>query len=67
MNEFNCDFKKAWKLVKVDLPEESKTTKDFSITNKVNLKKDLSKITPEEALELPKEKRREWRKVHGYQ
>jgi hypothetical protein len=67
MDEYNCDFKKAWKLVKVDLPEESKTTKEFSLNNKVNLKKDLSKITPEEAMELPKDKRREWRKVHGYQ
>lgn len=67
MEEYNCDFKKAWKLVKVDLPEESKTTKEFSINNKVNLKKDLSKLTPEEAIELPKDKRREWRKLHWYQ
>lgn len=31
MKEYKCDFNKAWKLVKVDLPEESKTTTEFSI------------------------------------
>lgn len=31
MKEYGCDFKKAWKLVKVDLPEESKSTTEFSI------------------------------------
>lgn len=66
MKEFNVWYEKAWKLVKVDLPEESITKKDFSIWKTNVNKKDLSKVTPEEALELPKEKRREWRKIHWY-
>lgn len=66
MKEFNVWYEKAWKLVKVDLPEESITKNDFSIWKTNVNKKDLSKVTPEEALELPKEKRREWRKIHWY-
>tara|TARA_R110000868_G_scaffold130901_1_gene340820 strand:+ start:4682 stop:4972 length:291 start_codon:yes stop_codon:yes gene_type:complete len=32
MREYNIDISKAWKLVKVDLPEESTTTTDFNIS-----------------------------------
>jgi hypothetical protein len=31
MKEYGCDYQKAWKLVKIDLPEESKTKVDFNI------------------------------------
>lgn len=58
------DFNKAWKLVKVDLPEESKTKTDFSIWKTSISTKDLSKVSAEEALNLPLDKQREWRKIH---
>jgi len=64
MKEYKCDFKKAWKLVKVDLPEESKSTTEFNIWKNNNISKDLSKVSPEDALKLSPEKQREWRKVN---
>ena len=64
MKEYNIDISKAWKLVKIDLPEESKTTTDFDIWKNNVSKKDLKKVTPEEALKLPSDKQREWRKIH---
>lgn len=64
MEEYGVDYNKAWKLVKVDLPEESITKKDFDFS-KSNIKmKDLSKISPSDALKLSPEKQREWRKIN---
>lgn len=59
-------YKKAWNLVKSEIPEESKTKTDFNIWKKSIIKKDLKDVTPEEALELPKEKKSEWRKIHWF-
>lgn len=64
MKEYNCDYQKAWKLVKIDLPEESKTKVDFNIWKTTVSNKDLSKVSAEEALNLPPDKQREWRKLH---
>lgn len=64
MKDYNIDIDKAWKLVKIDLPEESKTKTDFDIWKNNISKKDLKNVTPEEALKLPKDKQREWRKLH---
>lgn len=67
MNDFKCDRNKAWKFVKSDMPEESKTKKDFDLQKwKPNLKKDLSKITAEESLDLSKEERSQWRKLNWW-
>lgn len=64
MKEYGCNFNKAWKLVKVDLPEESKSTTEFNIWKNVINTKDLSKVSPEDALKLSPEKQREWRKIN---
>jgi len=64
MKEYSCNEAKAWKLVKVDLPEESKTTTDFNVWKGKISTKDLSKVSPEDALKLSPEKQREWRKIN---
>ena len=64
MKEYGCDFKKAWKLVKMDLPEESKTTTEFSIWKNAINTKDLSKVSATDALKLSPEKQREWRRLN---
>lgn len=65
MQEYNVDREKAWKILKTDLPEESKTKKDFSLgNNKPPLKKDLSKVSVTETGDLSPEERSQWRKIH---
>lgn len=64
MREYNIDISKAWKLVKVDLPEESTTTTDFNISKNTWISKNLSKVSAEDALKLSPEKQREWRNIH---
>lgn len=65
MNDFKCDRNKAWKFVKSDIPEESKTKKDFEINkSKPNLKKDLKDVSAEDALQLSKADQTAWRKLH---
>ena len=64
MQEYGCSEAKAWKLVKVDLPVESKTTTDFNVWKSNVSTKDLSKVSAEDALTLSTEKQREWRKVN---
>lgn len=64
MKEYGINESKAWKLVKIDLPEESKTTTDFAIWKTAVNSKDLSKVSAEDALKLSPEKRREWRALH---
>ena len=71
MKEYNLPnspewISKAWKLVKSEIPEESKTKTDFNIWKKAVTKKNLKDVTPEEALELPKEERRKWRELNGF-
>jgi hypothetical protein len=62
MLEYNMDLKTAWKFVQMDMPEESKTKKDFSI-GKTTLTKnsDFTKINPADALKLSKEDQSKWR------
>ena len=68
MNKFDCDRDKAWKFVKLDIPQESKTKKDFNISWKsAPIKKDLSKVSAEEALELSKEDQAKWRKLNWWE
>lgn len=64
MKEYGVDYEKAWKLVKVDLPEESKTKTDFNIWKSNVNTKDLSKVSAKDALNLSPEKQREWRKIN---
>lgn len=64
MKEYGIDNTKAWKLVKMDLPEESRTKTDFSIWKTSFSTKDLSKVSPEDALKLSPEKQREWRAIN---
>lgn len=68
MKEFWCDRNKAWKFVKSDIPETSKTKKDFNLWTKApTIKKQLKDIDAEEALKLPKDQQREWRKLHWWE
>lgn len=64
MKEYNISSEKAWKLVKIDLPEESKSKTDFNIWKTTVFSKDLSKVSAEDALKLTPEKQREWRKIN---
>jgi len=57
---------KAWKLVKSEIPEESITKTDFKIWKSNISNKNLKDVTPEEALELSKEKKSEWRKLNWF-
>ncbi len=68
MQEYGIDRTRAWKLVKSDIPEESKTKRLFSANNKTPaVKKNLADYTPDEALKLTKEQKREWRQLKGMQ
>ena len=61
------DLEDAWTFVKSKLPPESKTKKDFDLSNKTPTpKKDLKDISPEESVNLSKEDRSKWRKLHGW-
>lgn len=49
MRTYKIDREKAWKFVKADIPQESKTKREFSPQQKTPpAKKDLSKVTLEE-------------------
>lgn len=66
--KYNMDFDEAWTLVKAKLPPESKTKKEFDLSNKpVKLPKDLKTISPEDALKLSKEDQAKWRKANGWE
>lgn len=68
MSKYGMDIKEAWKFVKMDIPEESKTKNDFSIwKTTVNKKTDLTKISPEDALNLSKEDQSKWRKANWWE
>jgi len=58
------DREKAWKFVKMDIPVESVSKTDFDIKQREVSSKNLKDVSPEEALNLPKDKKREWRKLH---
>lgn len=63
--EYGLPLDKAWKIVKADLPTESKSVNDFDFKSApVIVKKSLADITPEQALKLPKEQQAKWRKLH---
>lgn len=63
--EYGLPLEKAWKIVKADLPIESKSVNDFDFKSApIRVKKSIKDITPEEALKLPKEQRAKWRKYH---
>lgn len=65
--EYNVPLEKAWKIVKADLPKESKSTNDFDFKSEpVKVKKTLAEITPEQALKLPKDQLAKWQIYHGY-
>ena len=68
MKEFWCDRNRAWKFVKSEIPETSKTKKDFNLWTKApTIKKQLKDVSPEEALNLSKEQQSEWRKLKGWE
>lgn len=68
MKEFWCDRNKAWKYVKSDIPETSKTKKDFNLWTKTPpVKKQLKDLDAEEALKLSKAEQSEWRKLNGWE
>lgn len=63
--EYGLPLEKAWKIVKADLPTESKSSSDFDFKSApVTVKKSIKDITPEQALKLPKEQQAQWRKYH---
>ena len=66
--KYNMDFDEAWTFVKAKLPPESKTKKEFDLSNKpVKLPKDLKTISPEDALNLSKDDQAKWRKANGWE
>lgn len=68
MRDYKCDRNKAWKIVRADLPEESRTKKEFSTAKKTTTtKKALTEYSPEEALKLSKEEQSQWRKAVGWE
>lgn len=65
--KYNMPLDEAWEDIKLRLPTESRSKTDFSFTGKnTPAQKDLKSMTADEALELSPEKRKEWRKVHGF-
>lgn len=65
--KYNMDYEDAWKFVKASLPQESVSKKEFSVQSKSPaIPKDLTKVSPEDALSLPKEQRALWRKANGW-
>lgn len=66
--KYHMDFDEAWTFVKAKLPPESKTKKDFDLTSKAaKSSKDLSKVSAEDSVNLSKEERAQWRKLHGWE
>jgi len=66
--KYNMDFDEAWTLVQAKLPPESKTKKDFDVARQTpRLPKDLTKVSPEDALSLSKEDQTKWRKANGWE
>jgi len=65
--KYNMDYEDAWKFVKASLPQESVSKREFSVQSKSPaIPKDLTKVSPEDALSLPKEQRSAWRKANGW-
>jgi len=65
MKNYNMDINTAWKFVKIDIPQESKTKNDFSVGKTANKKiTDFTQISPEDALNLSKEDQSKWRKIN---
>lgn len=68
MSTHNMDLNTAWKFVKMDIPQESKSKQDFNIwKSTISKNTDLTKISPEDALNLSKEDQSKWRKVNGWE
>lgn len=66
--KFGMDFDEAWTFVQAKLPPESKSKKDFDTSTKATkLPKDLTKVSAEDALTLPKEEQARWRKANGWE
>jgi len=66
--KYNMDFDEAWTLVQAKLPPESKTKKDFDVARQTpRLPKDLTKVSPEDALNLSKEDQTKWRKANSWE
>ena len=66
--KYNMDIDTAWKFVKMDIPQESKSSQDFSVgKTAVTKNTDFTKISPEDALELSKEDQSKWRKANGWE
>ena len=67
-SKYNMDYEEAWTFVQAKLPAESRTKKDFDLSNKpVKMPKDLTKISPEDALSLSKEDQARWRKANKWE
>lgn len=65
--KFKMDFDDAWTYVKAKLPAESKSSRDFEISKrKAEIPKDLKKVSAEDALKLPRDVQKQWRKANGY-
>lgn len=62
--EYGLPLDKAWKLVKADLPTESKTTSEFDFKSApIKVKKSMKDVTAEEALKLSPAQQTIWRKT----
>lgn len=67
MKEYKVDRDKAWKIVKVDIPVESKSKNDFNLSSKTpKLPKDLTKVKIEDTKDMTPEQRADWRKANWF-
>lgn len=67
MKDYKVDRDKAWKIVKVDIPVESKSKNDFNLSSKTpKLPKDLTKVKIEDTKDWTPKERSEWRKANWF-
>lgn len=67
MKEYKVDRDKAWKIVKVDIPVESKSKNDFNLSSKTpKLPKDLTKVRIEDTKDMTPQQRADWRKANWF-
>ena len=66
--KYGMDYDDAWDFVKAKLPKESVSKTSIDVKTKTpGLSKDLTKVSAEDALSLPKEEQRKWRVANGWE
>jgi len=67
-SRYHMDFDEAWTFVQAKLPPQSKSKTDFDLSSKATkLPKDLTKVSPEDALTLSKADQTLWRKANKWE